>query len=70
MERLYFVCPATGKRVDAGIESELGTLLKIRGEEVSADCPHCGQTHTWTVGEAHLEKTSAAPPDAEQPATP
>ena len=27
MERLFFICPITGRTVDAGIESELETLL-------------------------------------------
>ncbi len=69
MERLYFSCPTTGLKVDPGIESELGTLLQIRGEQVTAHCPHCGQTHTWHVGDAQLERTRTAAPDAEQPAS-
>jgi hypothetical protein len=63
MERLYFVCPVTGKKVDPGFESELGTLLKIRDEHVTADCPHCGQHHTWTVGDAQLTRPSGVLPD-------
>jgi hypothetical protein len=54
MERLMFTCPVTGKEVDAGIESELGTLLRIRGETVRAACPHCGGAHEWQVGDARL----------------
>jgi len=34
MERLYFVCPTTGKTVDVGIETELDTLLRIRMDRV------------------------------------
>ena len=58
MERLYFVCPATGQRVDAGIESELGTLLRIREEMVRAYCPHCSETHEWPMRDAFIEKAA------------
>ncbi len=30
MARLHFRCPVTGEEIDVGIESELGTLLRIR----------------------------------------
>jgi len=63
MERLYFVCPTTGEWVDPGIESELGTLLQIRFQEVTADCPHCGKTHTWLVGDARLDRAGTAAQD-------
>jgi hypothetical protein len=54
MERLYFVCPNTGADVDAGIETELKTLLRIRNEKVRVKCPACGREHEWSVSEAHL----------------
>jgi hypothetical protein len=54
MERLFFVCPVTGRRVDAGIESELQTLLQIRGQKVRMQCPACGQDHEWLVRDGQL----------------
>lgn len=60
MERLFFVCPTTRQRVDAGIESEIGTLLQVRDKKVSVVCPHCGQTHSWLVGEGQLVRTTGA----------
>jgi len=54
MARLIFVCPTTRKGVDVGIESEISTLLRIRGKTVRAGCPACGQSHEWPVGEAWL----------------
>jgi hypothetical protein len=54
MERLYFICPSTAREVDIGIESELGTLLRIRRQTVRALCPACGKEHEWIVGEARL----------------
>jgi predicted RNA-binding Zn-ribbon protein involved in translation (DUF1610 family) len=58
MERLKFVCPKCGSDVDVGIESEIDTLLRIREHEVRAQCPACGQSNEWEVGEAKL--TTAA----------
>ena len=54
MERLIFVCPTTRKGVDVGIESEIGTLLRIRSQLVHAKCRACGQWHEWPVRDAWL----------------
>jgi predicted RNA-binding Zn-ribbon protein involved in translation (DUF1610 family) len=54
MERLIFVCPKTGREVDAGIETEIGTLLRIRSQMLRAPCPACGQEHEWMVRDAVL----------------
>ena len=34
MEHLIFVCPTTGRQVDSGVETEIGTLLRIRQQKV------------------------------------
>jgi hypothetical protein len=59
MERLMFVCPATGKKVDAGFECEIGTLLQIRTSNVRAPCPACGVQHEWPVRDAALTEPPA-----------
>ncbi len=56
MDRLYFACPVTGRKVDVGIESEIETVLRIRAEHVVARCPHCGEQHDWLVRDAYLGK--------------
>ena len=58
MERLHFVCPETGQEIDVGIESELDTLLRIRGNKVRAHCPACGQDHEWRVRDAQLAQAA------------
>lgn len=58
MERLVFLCPRTGQQVDVGIESELPTLLRIRGNKVRARCPSCGERHEWLVRDAQLAKAA------------
>lgn len=58
MERLLFVCPTTGREVDAGIETELETLLRIRSDRLRMHCPICGEWHEWRVGEARLPEAA------------
>ena len=58
MERLFFTCPATGRSIDSGVETEIGTLLQIKSEKVRAPCPACGQVHEWIVRDAELPKAA------------
>ena len=58
MEHLIFVCPNTGREVDSGVETEIGTLLRIRQENVRALCPACGEVHEWSVRDASLVKAA------------
>ena len=58
MDRLTFVCPNTGRDVDAGIETELQTLLRIKDETIRIVCPVCGERHEWRVADAQLASTS------------
>jgi RNase P subunit RPR2 len=37
-----------------GIESEIGTLLRIRSQMVRATCSACGQIHEWPIKDAWL----------------
>jgi len=54
MERLIFRCPATGREVDIGVETEIVTLLRIRMNSVRALCPACGSRHEWPLRDAFL----------------
>ena len=54
MERLHFVCPRTGREIDAGIETELDTLLRIKKETIRLVCAACGEEHEWPVSDARL----------------
>ena len=62
MEHLIFVCPSTGREVDSGVESEIGTLLRIRQQSVRVLCPACGGRHQWAVRDAFLAKASSDVP--------
>jgi len=54
VENLAFVCPNTRERVEIGVATEIGTLLRIRSRVVRATCPACGETHEWPVRDAWL----------------
>jgi predicted RNA-binding Zn-ribbon protein involved in translation (DUF1610 family) len=54
MEHLHFICPNTGRDIDAGIETELDTLLRIKTKPVRIICPVCGEEHEWRVRDAQL----------------
>jgi hypothetical protein len=58
MEHLVFVCPTTGRQIDSGVESEIGTLLRIRNETVRVQCSACGQWHEWSVRDAFLSRAA------------
>ena len=58
MERLIFVCPTTGRDVDVGIETEIGTLLRIREKTLRTRCAVCGERHEWKVCDAALPQAA------------
>ena len=58
MERLIFICPTTGRDVDVGIETEIGTLLRIRQNTLHARCALCGERHEWKVCDAILPQAA------------
>ena len=66
MEHLIFMCPSTGREVDSGVESEIGTLLRIRQQNVRVHCPACGGWHQWPVRDAFLAKAASDVPGLER----
>lgn len=58
MENLKFICPKTGRGVEIGIETEIGTLLRIRSQKVRSRCKACGGTHEWLVRDAFLAEAA------------
>jgi len=58
MEQLHFVCPNTRRDIDAGIGTELETLLRIKTKPIRIiTCPICGEQHEWHVSDAQLVKS-------------
>ena len=66
MEHLIFICPSTGREVDSGVESEIGTLLRIRQQNLRVLCPACGGWHQWAVRDAFLAKTAGDVPNVDR----
>jgi predicted RNA-binding Zn-ribbon protein involved in translation (DUF1610 family) len=66
MEHLIFICPSTGREVDSGVESEIGTLLRIRQQNVRVFCPACGGWHQWAVRDAFLAKATSDVPSLDR----
>jgi hypothetical protein len=64
MEHLIFICPTSGREVASGVETEIGTLLRIREHRVRARCPTCDDWHEWPVRDAFLARTAALTPGA------
>jgi predicted RNA-binding Zn-ribbon protein involved in translation (DUF1610 family) len=58
MEHLIFVCPTTQRAIDSGVETEIGTLLRIRDHNVRVPCPACGELHELRVADAFLSKAA------------
>ena len=58
MENLIFICPRSGKPVDVGIGTEIGTLLRIRTRMMRARCPDCGEKHEWPLRDAFLAEAA------------
>lgn len=58
MEKMVFVCPGCGSKVEPGVMSDLETLLRIRDKRVRDFCPHCRVTREWRVCDAELQRAA------------
>ncbi len=58
MESLIFICPKTDKPIDVGVETEIGTLLRIRKNIMRSRCNACGEVHEWQVRDAYLAEAA------------
>jgi len=55
MKRVMIVCPTTKREVHTGrvYDPELFETIVIRDQLM--ECPACGELHTWSKEDAHLE---------------
>ena len=68
MSSVMIRCPATGRPVSTGVETEpvvFRGLPKVAGR---MHCPACGQEHVWSVGTAWLAGEPLPAPVPEEPA--
>jgi hypothetical protein len=65
MSSVMISCPATGRPVSTGIETEPAVFARLPRVAARMLCPACGQEHGWNVGAAWL---AGEPPAAEETA--
>jgi len=69
MSSLMIRCPATGRPVSTGIETEPVVFSRLPKVAARMLCPACGQEHAWNIGTAWLAgEPRMAEPGAEQTA--
>jgi hypothetical protein len=54
MSSVMIRCPATGRSVPTGIETEPAVFRRLPKVAGRMQCPACGQEHVWSVGAAWL----------------
>jgi predicted RNA-binding Zn-ribbon protein involved in translation (DUF1610 family) len=54
MTAVLFKCPETQKTIDIRLETDTESMAQIRREAIRVACPHCGQQHSFAMGEARL----------------
>ena len=54
-------CPATGRAVDTGIETDDASFGLLPDVLSRSRCPHCGGMHSWWKREAWLAEDAGPP---------
>lgn len=54
---VMITCPATGKAVSTGVDTELATLEQAIPFLSSTLCPACGAEHLWSRSDAWICET-------------
>jgi hypothetical protein len=55
MGTIWIKCPATGRRVSTGIETDQESFASFPDQLGRSVCPVCGIRHEWLRGDAWLE---------------
>lgn len=56
MSVVLFGCPATGKSIDIGLETDQLSIDKVADTAIQVHCPHCGSQHKFEMSEARLKE--------------
>jgi hypothetical protein len=51
----FFTCPTTRQKVPTGIETDVQSLRAAWSKTLKVQCPHCGETHEFSVRETYIE---------------
>ena len=54
MAMVMIRCPATGRQVFTGIETNAASVNLIPPVNTRLNCPSCGDTHVWSILDAEL----------------
>jgi len=54
MAMVVIRCPATGRQVFTGIETNAASVNLIPPINTRLNCPSCGDTHVWSILDADL----------------
>lgn len=54
MPAIVFNCPATGREIQSGIDSDAPWFKEMASQMVTLTCPDCGQPHSWRMRDGHL----------------
>jgi hypothetical protein len=68
MGRLCFVCPASGREVDTGIEVDPVSFVSLRGEQLG--CPDCSDVHQMSEIIACVREKRPRDPLSDQVSSP
>jgi hypothetical protein len=59
MRDARFLCPATGRQIDPGIEEpETSQFDAVRFVALHVRCPHCGEHHEIKIGDDALNEAA------------
>ena len=56
MGELVFLCPKTAREIATGINTGRKSLARAQRRTMYLDCPHCGQVHSFKIGEGWIDK--------------
>ena len=56
MAKIMIKCPTTGKAVPTGMSMDAASFAGSTFSDNSVGCRECGQTHTWSKGDAFLDE--------------
>jgi len=61
MQTLTFICPHTGRTIDAGLITDSRSLMSVQPVMMHLDCPNCGMQHQFPIKSGVLSQPSYWP---------
>jgi phage terminase large subunit GpA-like protein len=64
MGELVFSCPKTAREIATGINTGRKSLARAQRRTMYLDCPHCGQVHSFRIGEGWIDNYGRSLPSS------